>query len=38
VLETLRALAEQGDVKPAEIKKAMEKYGIHADKNDPMYS
>ena len=38
VLEALRALAEQGDVKPAEIKKAMEKYGINADKNDPMYS
>lgn len=38
VLETLRALAEQGDIKPAEIKKAMEKYGINADKNDPMYS
>lgn len=36
VIATLKALADEGKFKPADVAKAMKKYGIDADKTDPM--
>ncbi len=37
VIAALKALADEGAIKPADVVKAMKKFGIDADKADPMY-